>query len=82
MQEEREVHARKLHEATAAANQTVNQQVHEMVSEVRRVEGLARAAASSLDTDDIRKGRAARVFNDQLAAELKEAREAAAAAMG
>ena len=79
--EEREVNERKLHEATAAANQTVNQKMHEMASEIKRSEALA-SAASAASTDDIRKGRAAQVFNDQLATELREARATTAAAKG
>ena len=51
-----------------------------MVSEMKKAERLARA--SSATTDDIRKGRVAEVFNEQLAAELREARLAAAAAKG
>ena len=51
-----------------------------MVSELHKTEILARATAAS--TDDIRRGRAEAVFNDQLAAELREARQAAAVARG
>ena len=40
------------------------------------------ARASAASTDDIRRGRATEAFNDQLAAELREARLAAAARRG
>lgn len=66
--EEREFNRLKLHEATSAARQTVNEQAHHM------------AAAAS--TDGIRRARAAQVFNEQLAGELREARQATAAAKG
>ena len=82
MREEQEVSHQKLHEATAAAQQSVNAKMNEMVSEVKRNENLARAVAASASTDDIRKGRAAQVFNNQLAAELRQAREATSAAKG
>ena len=55
--------------------------MHEMAAEMKKNEMLA-ARASAATTDDIRKGRATEVFNEQLAAELREARLAAAAAKG
>ena len=86
IREERQVNQQKLHEATAATNQTVTQMRHGMVAEARRAENMARQAASAASTDDIRKSRAAadagRVFNEQLSSELREARVAAAAAKG
>ena len=49
---------------------------------MKRAESLARSV-SAASTDDIRKGRAAEVFNDdQLAAEPRESRAATAAAKG
>ena len=56
--------------------------MNEMVSEVKRNENLARTVAASASTDDIREGRAAQVFNSQLAAELRQAREATSVAKG
>ena len=82
MREEQDVNQQKLHEAAAAAQQTVNAKMNEMVSDVKRNENLARAAATSASTDDIRKGRAAQVFDGQLEAELRQTREATVAATG
>ena len=71
----------KLHEATSDAKQTVSEKMFEMVSGMKKAE-IARAIAAVASTDDIRKGRAAHVFNEQLATELRDARQAAAAAKG
>ena len=53
-----------------------------MVSEMKRNENLASSVAASATTDDIRKGRAAQVFNIQLETELRQAREATTIAKG
>ena len=65
----------KLHEATSSARQTVNQHMLETIAERANVERLKFALNAS--TDEIREGRAAQSFNDQLTTELKETRQAA-----
>ena len=79
MDKEREVNARKLHEATAGANQSVNQAAHAMIGESRNAAALAPRSAAAADTDQVRESRAAKVFDRQLAEELREARASASA---
>ena len=75
LEAEKEINRVKLHEATSAARQTVNQHMLETIAERANVERLKFALNAS--TDDIRKGRAAQSFNDQLTTELKETRQTA-----
>ena len=81
LREERLQSEQKLHEATASAKQTVNQKMLEIQGEVKRATDLARAAgAAASSTDDIRRNRGTQQWDEQLGAELRMAKEAAATA--
>ena len=69
LEAEKEINRVKLHEATSAARQTVNQHMLETIAERANVERLKFALNAS--TDEIRMGRAAQSFNDQLITEIK-----------
>ena len=78
LREMRERDEQKLHEATAATKQSVNQKMLEIEGEVKRAADLARAAsAAASSTDDIRKNRGTQAFNEQLQAELRSVKETA-----
>ena len=81
LQQEKQQSEQKLHEAMAASQQTANQKMLEIRGEVKRAEDLARAAAAA-STDEIRQNRGTQAWNKALVAELRQAREAAAAAQG
>ena len=75
LEAEKEISRVKLHQATAAAQQTVNQHMLDTVAERIKVERLTQAINAT--TDQIREGRAAQNFNQQLTSELKETRQTA-----
>ena len=74
LEEEKQQSRQKLHEVTAASQQTVNQKMAEMQGEVKKAEEMARAAAAASSTDQRRV--------DTLMAELCQAQQVAAAAQG
>ena len=75
LEAEKEISREKLHEATSAAKLTVNQHMLDTIAERVKVERLKVALNAS--TDEIRRGRAAQSFNEQLTTELKETRQTA-----
>ena len=74
LQEERQQSQLRLHEATASAQQTVNQKMLEMQGEVKRAQGMARSAAAA-STDDIRRNRGTQAWSDTLTEELHNAKK-------
>ena len=81
LEEEGQQSQQRLHEATAANKQSVNQQMAEITGEIQRATDLARATgAAASSTDDIQKNRGTQQWKEQLVAELRSARGAAAAA--
>ena len=73
LEEERQQSQLRLHEATASAKQTVNQQMLEMKGEVLRAQDMARAVAAA-STDEIRANRGRQAWGEQFALELRDAR--------